>query len=114
MATNFSPSSGSYVLNKFPNISQWSDTGPSLPSCSVTRHSVMKIKKSISADDRCKEYLCKVSFHLVEWIRRNSFVPTNKQVHVKANRLAENAKTKSDRLRYVSGSVAYKSYIHFT
>ena len=33
MATNFSPSSGSYVLNKFPSISQWSDTGPSWPSC---------------------------------------------------------------------------------
>ena len=32
MATNFSPS-GSYVLNKFPSISQWSDTGPSWPSC---------------------------------------------------------------------------------
>ena len=35
MATNFSPSSGSYVLNKFPSISQWSDTGPSWPSCHV-------------------------------------------------------------------------------
>ena len=35
MATNFSPSSGSYVLNKFQNISQWSDTGPSWPSYSV-------------------------------------------------------------------------------
>ena len=34
MATNFSPSLGSYVLNKFPSISQWSDTGPSWPSCS--------------------------------------------------------------------------------
>ena len=34
MATNFSHSSGSYVLNKFPSISQWSDTGPSWPSCS--------------------------------------------------------------------------------
>ena len=34
MATNFSPSSGSsYVLNKFPSISQWSDIGPSWPSC---------------------------------------------------------------------------------
>ena len=33
MATNFSPSSRSYVLNKFPSISQWSDTGPSWPSC---------------------------------------------------------------------------------
>ena len=33
MATNFSPSSGSYVLNKFPSISQWSDTGPSWPFC---------------------------------------------------------------------------------
>ena len=33
MATNFSPSSGSYVLNKFRSISQWSDTGPSWPSC---------------------------------------------------------------------------------
>ena len=33
MATNFSPSLGSYVLNKFPSISQWSDTGPSWPSC---------------------------------------------------------------------------------
>ena len=33
MDTNFSPSSGSYVLNKFPSISQWSDTGPSWPSC---------------------------------------------------------------------------------
>ena len=35
MATNFSPSSGSYVLNKFPSISQWSDTGPSWPSCFI-------------------------------------------------------------------------------
>ena len=34
MATNFSPSSG-HVLNKFPSISQWSDTGPSWPSCST-------------------------------------------------------------------------------
>ena len=34
MATNVSPSLGSYVLNKFPSISQWSDTGPSWPSCS--------------------------------------------------------------------------------
>ena len=33
MATNFSPSSGSYVLNRFPSISQWSDTRPSWPSC---------------------------------------------------------------------------------
>ena len=33
MATNFIPSSGSYVSNKFPSISQWSDTGPSWPSC---------------------------------------------------------------------------------
>ena len=33
MAANFSPSSGPYVLNKFPSISQWSDTGPSWPSC---------------------------------------------------------------------------------
>ena len=33
MATNFRPSLGSYVLNKFPSISQWSDTGPSWPSC---------------------------------------------------------------------------------
>ena len=33
MATNFSPSLGSYVLNKFPSISQWIDTGPSWPSC---------------------------------------------------------------------------------
>ena len=33
MATNFNPSSGSYVLNKFPSISQCSDTGPSWPSC---------------------------------------------------------------------------------
>ena len=32
MAANFSLSSGSYVLNKFPSISQWSDTGPSWPS----------------------------------------------------------------------------------
>ena len=35
MATNFIPSSGSYVLHKFPSISQWSDTGPSWPSCST-------------------------------------------------------------------------------
>ena len=27
--TNFSPSSESNVLNKYPSISQWSDTGPS-------------------------------------------------------------------------------------
>ena len=33
MATKFSPPSGSYVLNKFPSISHWSDTGPSWPSC---------------------------------------------------------------------------------
>ena len=33
MATNFSPSLESYVLNKYPSISQWSDTGPSWPSC---------------------------------------------------------------------------------
>ena len=33
MATNFNPSLGSYVLNKFPSISQWSDTGPSWLSC---------------------------------------------------------------------------------
>ena len=31
--TNFSPSSESYVLNKYPSIGQWSDTGPSWPSC---------------------------------------------------------------------------------
>ena len=31
--TNFSPSSESYVLNKYSIISQWSDTGPSWPSC---------------------------------------------------------------------------------
>ena len=45
MATKFSPCKGSYVLNQFPSnvmfgmngfhvsISQWSDTGPSWPSC---------------------------------------------------------------------------------
>ena len=33
MATNFSSSLGSYVLNKFQSISKWSDTGPSWPSC---------------------------------------------------------------------------------
>ena len=36
MATNISPPSGSYVLNKFPSISQWSDTGPSWPSCETS------------------------------------------------------------------------------
>ena len=41
MATNFSPSSGSNVLNKFPSISQWSDTGPPWPSCSFS-HGVFK------------------------------------------------------------------------
>ena len=45
MATNFSPSSGSYVLNKFPSISQWSDTGPSWPSCwSLRSEKQMDIK----------------------------------------------------------------------
>ena len=43
MATNFSPSSGSYVLNKFPSISQWSDTGPSWPSCSTVPQDAMSI-----------------------------------------------------------------------
>ena len=48
MATKFSPCKGSYVLNQFPSnvmfgmngfhvsISQWSDTGPSWPSCLLT------------------------------------------------------------------------------
>ena len=31
--TSFSPSSESYVLNKYSSISQWSDTGPSGPYC---------------------------------------------------------------------------------
>ena len=47
MATKFSPCKGSYVLNQFPSnvmfgmngfhvsISQWSDTGPSWPSCLI-------------------------------------------------------------------------------
>ena len=49
MATKFSPCKGSYVLNQFPSnvmfgmngfhvsISQWSDTGPSWPSCFFQR-----------------------------------------------------------------------------
>ena len=47
MATNFSPSSGSYVLNKFPSISQWSDSGPSWPSCFFL-HSVYYPFKELS------------------------------------------------------------------
>ena len=43
MATNFSPSSGSYVLNKFPSISQWSNTGPSWPSCVCSRGHIFSL-----------------------------------------------------------------------
>ena len=51
MATNFSPSSGSYVLNKFPSISKWRDTGPSWPS------SLMVLQKSTTISF-CHNVLC--------------------------------------------------------
>ena len=49
MATNFSPSSGSYVLNKFPSISLWSDTGPSWPSCLTSCHLLITGQAAYSA-----------------------------------------------------------------
>ena len=61
MATKFSPCKGSYVLNQFPSnvmfgmngfhvsISQWSDTGPSWPSC---------LKLGLSGEELCQEYKC--------------------------------------------------------
>ena len=60
MATKFSPCKGSYVLNQFPSnvmfgmngfhvsFSQWSDTGPSWPSCFLF-YLGMKVGKSITS-----------------------------------------------------------------
>ena len=56
MATNFSPSSGSYVLNKFPSISQWSDTGPSWPSCFICHDIVFNLWLTIML--KPKSYAC--------------------------------------------------------
>ena len=68
MASNFSPSSGSYVLNKFPSISQWSDTWPLWPSC-------------FNASQRCNNSLPSNEFS--DWFKLKAFADNKVNVRWK-------------------------------
>ena len=60
MATNFSPSSGSYILNKFPSISQWSDTGPSWPSCFLYSRKPFEANMKIATGIVCAVHILSI------------------------------------------------------
>ena len=69
MATKFSPCEGSYVLNQFPSnvmfgmngfhvsISQWSDTGPSWPSCLTTTQTKKHLTTVCASAKKSKNFL---------------------------------------------------------